>query len=296
MNRDHVLDSRNAEAVRKLLASEGANLLSLQDFAGWTLPGMIELYSSLLALPKQGGKIRGEIVSGEQTMLEWSQLHSTWNGDRKPALPQGAELLPIDFFRVDSEAVVNGESFEALCFSGFQQRLVRASKNVGFQPGYSRALAGVMLELVENVLQHSRVSEAGNEHALVAYHTTPNYLAFSISDLGVGLLTSLRSSTTWAELSSDEAALKAIVRHGASRKDGLGEGEGFKQLFKALVDRSANIRIRTGTAAVDLGLNDEAERVAEYSSSPHLAGVQISLVCSTKEDPSERVIRKSLTK
>lgn len=284
-----MLDARNAGASRKLLLNGGGSRLSLRMFSGWSLPGMVEFYHSLQSVSEGVEHIWNEIESGEPEVEHWKTLHSVWSERRQATLDTRAVAASVDFLLLNSTELSEPKSVPALRYSEFQQRFVKAAKNAGFVGKFPSALAGVMHEMADNVFQHSSLQLGGGGKGLIGVHASDGYLSFTVSDLGVGILSSLRTSIEWSALKTDREGLEAIVRERASRKMGLGEGEGFKQLFRSLVDRNAAIRIRSGCAAFSLG-QDGDTRHGSYSSAPHLDGVQISLVCTREGRAEERGI------
>ena len=283
MNRKQLLDLRNADAARKLIHRGEGDRLTLGLFDGVTLPGAIHFYSSISHQSGNIDHIWREIEAKSFFEDHLGCLHATWTGQRQQSHDHYKGNSSVDFFLLNKREMTEiPDSYGALCFSEFRQCFVRASNAAGFPPRYLQALAAVIHEMADNVIQHS------GSVGLVGFHATDGYLSFAISDLGKGVLTSLRSSSQWVSLANDEQALKAIVYEGASRKDErLGGGEGFKQLFKSLIDHNASIQIRTGSATVRLTPEPGTRDAAFFGSTP-LPGVQVSFVCRLGGEPTEK--------
>lgn len=194
----------------------------------------------------------------------------------------------LEFFRIR-----NASSFQGTDFQLARERMSRSMRQAGFSKEFALALAKVFLEMADNVNQHSLARHCNDElTGLVGYHVMDRYFAFSVADLGVGALASLGSSKTWKHLKTASDALKAIIVDHASRRDGQGEGEGFKQVLRALADRNAMLRLRSDDASVIMRPQDE-QREAAFSSSPVLRGMQVSLVCDLRIAPEEQPIQIS---
>lgn len=194
----------------------------------------------------------------------------------------------LEFFRIR-----NASSFQGTDFQLARERMSRSMRLAGFSKEFALALAKVFLEMADNVNQHSLARHCTDElTGLVGYHVMDRYFAFSVADLGVGALASLGSSKTWKHLKTASDALKAIIVDHASRRDGQGEGEGFKQVLRALADRNAMLRLRSDDASVIMRPQDE-QREAAFSSSPVLRGMQVSLVCDLRIAPEEQPIQIS---
>lgn len=147
-----------------------------------------------------------------------------------------------------------------------------------FPKTFAEALSKVLGEMADNVVQHSE--EMGAVYTGIGgYHVADRESAFAVIDVGRGVLASLNTSQTWKHLKTSRQALRSIVEQRASSRSQQGEGEGFKQLFKALVDRNCLIRLRSGDAVVTI--TDGADgREGRESGSAVLAGFQVSVCCA----------------
>ncbi len=150
-------------------------------------------------------------------------------------------------------------------------------KHEGFPPAFANALAKVGDEMADNVVQHSTTTPpfAG----ITGYHVQDGRAAFCSVDVGRGILASLRDSLKWTHLQNARSALRAIVTEGASSRADQGPGEGFRQLFKSLVDHNCLIRLRTDDAMLTVA-EGLTEREGGEVTSPQLSGVQVSISCA----------------
>jgi hypothetical protein len=190
-----------------------------------------------------------------------------------PEIHRGQQL---EFFRVRDTNEKTG-----LAFSYFEQRFSSSMKNEGFPPAFSNALGKVIDEVADNVIQHSGTTDDGFT-GIAGYHVQNTCAAFAVTDVGAGLLATLRTSPRWSGLTTPRAAIRAVtINHASSRQD-EGDGEGFKQLFKSLIDHNSLIRIRTDDAALTVG-NSLNEREGGEMASPFLRGVQVSMACGLRD-------------
>lgn len=161
---------------------------------------------------------------------------------------------------------------------------------IGFSKKFSYAMAGVMAEMSDNIVQHS--NGLGEElTGLIAFQLTGEQVSFAVFDIGKGLLASLKSSEDWRHLTSASAAIEAVFRQGASSRVGQGQGEGFRQLFKSLTERNSLIRLRADDSCLSLSRENGEDR-ALTSVSVHLSGVHVT-VCSNLR--SSRVLEAEVT-
>lgn len=216
-------------------------------------------------------------------------LLAEWNGRQQTHCTDDIHGIRLmEFFRIRNAASIQGTDFQLV-----RERMTRSMRQAGFSKDFALALAKVFLEMSDNVNQHSLAPTSTDElTGLAGYHVRDQYFSFCVADVGAGALGSLGWSKTWKHLSKASEALRAIVVDHASRRDGQGEGEGFKQVLRALADRNAMLRIRSDDASVVLRPQAE-QREAAFFSSPQLRGMQISLVCDLRIPPKEQPIQFS---
>jgi anti-sigma regulatory factor (Ser/Thr protein kinase) len=164
------------------------------------------------------------------------------------------------------------------------RQLERELEEGGFQRTTSRALAGAVGEMLDNVWLHSQESQA-----LLAYQIRRRRFAFSVADSGIGILKSLAKNTKYKKLSSSAEAIKEALKPGVSSHED-GTGLGFSDLLHSLAELWGIVRVRSGEASVVIDRRTE-ERKKQLRFVPSLPGVHISVSCSL--DPA-RANRKSL--
>ena len=152
------------------------------------------------------------------------------------------------------------------------------AKSQGLNAHLIAGLLGAMIEIQDNVYEHSGAPETG----LVAYATTATSFEFVVADRGIGVLSSLRENPNYADVSDAGAALGLAITDGVSRfPSETGHGQGFNQLFRALVGHNAELRFRSGDHALTLrpgrNFTEGASVLAQVAP---LAGLSISVFCN----------------
>jgi hypothetical protein len=147
--------------------------------------------------------------------------------------------------------------------------------------GFPRAIAGMLIgafgELQDNVFRHSEAPATG----LVAYAVTTEGFEFVASDLGVGVLASLKSHPDYSGLEDSGQALRTAVADGESRfgRDS-GSGLGLSQLFRALATQDGDLRFRSGDHALEIrGHSPSLQGMFEVRHKAELVGLTVSVLC-----------------
>lgn len=164
-----------------------------------------------------------------------------------------------------------------------RELVVELSQN-GFPAHLARGLTGAVIEMVDNVWQHSESSSPG----LVAYQIRRRKFAFSIADNGIGVLASLRTNALFQNLSSSMDAIRQAIEPGISRYE-EGGGMGFPSLLHALADLWGTARIRSGEAALVID-RTQHERKKDFIYLPAMPGVHVSVRCAL--DPPTQMQEK----
>lgn len=117
------------------------------------------------------------------------------------------------------------------------------------------ALVGAMVEIQDNVYEHSGAPQTG----VVVYAVTPSSFEFVVADRGVGVLQSLKQNPRYADTAHAGTALQEVIKDGVSRFPAeSGRGQGFNQLFRALVGHNAELRFRSGDHALTMRPTSDA--------------------------------------
>lgn len=152
------------------------------------------------------------------------------------------------------------------------------AKAQGFNAQLIAGLLGALIEIQDNVYEHSGAPETG----VVAYASTASSFEFVVADRGIGVLSSLRQNPKYADVSDAGAALSLAITDGVSRfPSETGHGQGFNQLFRALVGQNAELRFRSGDHALTLRPGrDFTEGSSVLAQVAPLAGLSISVFCN----------------
>lgn len=152
------------------------------------------------------------------------------------------------------------------------------AKSQGMNPHLAAGLLGALIEIQDNIYEHSGAPETG----VVAYATTTSSFEFVVADRGIGVLSSLRQNPKYAGVSDAGVALGLAITDGVSRFPAeTGHGQGFNQLFRALVGHNAELRFRSGDHALTLRPGrDFTKGASALAQVAPLAGLSISVFCN----------------
>lgn len=137
----------------------------------------------------------------------------------------------------------------------------------------AKALSGAIAEIITNVWEHAQATTP----ALLAYECSGERLIASITDLGIGVLSSLRSNPGYAQLSSSLQALREAMRVGVSRHTVEGRGYGFNEVLLAVADHGS-VRLRSGEGILEFRGSPEV-RNALGSYGVDLPGLHVAISC-----------------
>jgi hypothetical protein len=130
-------------------------------------------------------------------------------------------------------------------FLAFQERFHTALRRGGMkQQRYAAALTGALGEMASNAVEHANSPAA----PIASFEVTTRGWSFGVTDVGRGALASLRENPAYSDLEGEGGALELMLKEGVSRTGEPGRGLGFSSVFKALVDRRATLRFRSGGA------------------------------------------------
>jgi hypothetical protein len=126
----------------------------------------------------------------------------------------------------------------------------RQSTNFPNEPVQAKAsISAAILEMLDNVSEHS---EAGGSN-IAAFQSSKDWFEVAIGDAGVGIMSSLRTNPAMQFISNDADAIELAIKDGTSRiHDGDKRGFGFRTLVAGLARLGAQVRIRSGNAALEI--------------------------------------------
>ena len=171
----------------------------------------------------------------------------------------------------------------------FESRFAKAAQNAGFGTETSMGLAGALREMADNVAQHSGSDSSNPAPGLIGYYICDSHVAFAVGDAGRGSLASLRQNPSWQCLTNSKEALMAIIQKHASRRQFAGDGEGFKEVFRSLINLNGLIELRSRDGRVRVVQHPSGTRQAEPQFSGDVPGFQLSVNCSLAGCPREEI-------
>lgn len=233
-----VVDDLLQEALHDRLASHGQITIERSGRIG----PLVELTMGSRQQAHQYSEVRiaGEFAISLRQALESGQ-------------PFGGELRDVaGVFPLGKENPVN------VVRGSWDQWTVHAentAKAHGLNAQLVASLMGAMVEIQDNVYEHSDAPETG----LVAFAITSASFEFVVADSGVGVLRTLRQNSQFSGIQDSGAALQEVIKDGVSRfPSESGRGHGFNQLFRALVGCNAEIRFRSGDHALTMRPTSDA--------------------------------------
>ncbi|WP_211099747.1 hypothetical protein [Azospirillum agricola] len=166
----------------------------------------------------------------------------------------------------------NDESeWTAFCLMA-QQAAIAA----GFHRRVAAQLAAALGELHSNVYEHSNASDTG----IVAFRSSPAQFEFVVSDLGIGVLNSLRSGTDYLSLNDHGEALRLTLTDGVSRFGANSDrGRGFRPLFIGLANLNGTLRFRSGDHALVIDGRTPSLMTARPVQRAAISGFLTSVLC-----------------
>jgi integrase len=157
-----------------------------------------------------------------------------------------------------------------------------AAANRSVPRNFAQRLIGALIELCDNVDEHSGRPETG----IAAYAASEGKFEFVVADCGIGVLASLKRNPRFAGLDNCGAALSAAIRDGNSGLDIAGRGMGIGYLFRALIRDEGELRFRSGDYSLAIvGSSPTAEGSIQLSKQPWFDGLVISARCNPALSP-----------
>jgi hypothetical protein len=132
-------------------------------------------------------------------------------------------------------------------FSTFQERFKTQLVERGVPTSTAHGLVGAFHEMASNAAEHSYSPVP----PIAACEVSAAGWAFSVTDLGCGILGSLKKSGAFKGLTDDIAALRLAITDGVSCTGLPQRGRGFATLFKALVAQRCVLRFRSAEAVAN---------------------------------------------
>jgi len=158
-------------------------------------------------------------------------------------------------------------------WTAFVKRAEVTARGIGIAGHVAAAIAGAILELADNVMQHSEAPTTG----IAAFSRLNGHFEYVVADSGIGMLRSLRRAPEFESLRDDLEALPLAITSGVSRRGrGSGFGYGYRQIFAPLRAASGSIRLRSGRAVLHVSGFMATPDQAQCSQRPDHQGVVVA--------------------
>jgi hypothetical protein len=275
-----VLNTVATEALRRAALTNSNLPTALDRFDRFTLAGLLELVASAVGL--SAGNQFAAHLEREQTRGIIAECWGIWrSGNAMAEDIHGTRT--VEFYRLRTRDDGINQQYQL-----FRERFVRSLRRSNFPKEFSYALVGAFGEMSDNIIQHSK-RESDEYSGLVGYNVADNYMAFGVVDVGRGVLASLSTSPIWKHVGTARDALRLAVCENASRRTDHPQGDGFRTVFKSMVDRNSVLRFRTDDALLTIG-DGGSHRQAVELCSPMLLGLQLSVCCALNGPAKEKAI------
>ena len=168
-------------------------------------------------------------------------------------------------------------SQDETAWTSFGLAVQRAAELANFSRQIARQLTAALLELHDNIYEHSRASKTG----MVAFQSHKGMFEFVVVDSGIGILKSLRTHPDYAELNDHGKALQLALTEGISRYGPhSARGYGFRPLFVGLANLSGTLRFRSGDHALLIDGKNPSLISARLAQKPLIQGFLVSVTCT----------------
>lgn len=164
----------------------------------------------------------------------------------------------------------------------FIKRFSEALMDAGYEKNYARALAFSLHEMGDNVRQHASQQSNVSIPSVAGWHVVGETAAFAVVDLGRGVCASLQTNPTWSGLKSDQEALLAVLRDGATRKSGNDFGDGFREVVQNFVSRNGCLCVRSGSSEVT-ATGSVLDGSIKTSVHPAFGGTRVAAWCAPRQ-------------
>ena len=196
----------------------------------------------------------------------WSLLQATrWPGTNAEAVT-----------RAGTHVLILPPSEDTVVLRNLERDVRERLGHAGFTPTMAKALSGALAEIIGNIWEHAQATTP----ALLAYQCDNERLTASVADLGIGVLESLKSNPTYAQLGSSLQALKTAMAVGVSRHQDKDRGYGFDTVLRAVADHHGTVRLRSGQGVLSFHGNT-ATRTATGAYGVDLPGLHVAFTCGT---------------
>jgi len=200
-----LLDSKNIPEIQRLIDSECADDIERIRGADVTLTVVLFLALSHHSLLDAGNadlarKVTQMDLPGVGGAVECLGC----NGEQESAEPFGSPSF--DLYRISSKNDLLSHEWTLFC-DRFRRSAARGRRSEMF-----RGVGGVLGEMGDNVCWHAFEAADKPCSALAGFYVSDRTASFCVADSGQGFLRSLQRSPTWAELKTENAALRTAYK------------------------------------------------------------------------------------
>ena len=246
-----------SSAIKKL---SGATLPALLEYGclRWQMPELPQLPETILSSPL--GVELSKVVSPLGLRTTGQDHH----------VAHRIDTYPCEFLTLKHEDDLAEQPWQL-----FLIRFTRSAITTGFGKQEANLLAVAMGEMVDNALHHS----SSPVPALVGYRAFGGVAQFTVVDVGIGVLASLASCGEHQQLRYHNEAIRAALHDGTTSQGAGGGGFGFRQVFKALVEKHGNLRFRSFEGCITMDGRGLDEDAGKELFPPKLPGFQVTVSC-----------------
>lgn len=274
------IDSSFVADLREIATSGEIGHIAGLTPSGLTIGAVVEIACLQSVFPTE---LRRIVEAWERDSSVLRRASAVYNSGVLPGKEAIWQARSLDFFPIRGPDWANHVQYHP-----FESRFRKAASQAGFGRK-AVALSGALFELADNIAQHSGGDLSCPAPGLIGYHVSEGNVSFAIGDLGRGVLNSLRVNPAWAKLSNSKSALLAIIEKHASRRILGGEGEGFKETFRSLINLNGIVDLRSGDGRVKLVCAPDGSRQAQPQFTGSFPGLQVVISCSLAA-PAKEVI------
>lgn len=167
-----------------------------------------------------------------------------------------------------------------VAWTAYLKRAEMTARAVGFADTVAAGLVGAIHELADNVVRHSDAQTP----SVAAFARTESAFEYVVADAGVGMLASLQRASEFRSLRDDLEALPLAVTPGVSRHGrGVGYGYGYRAVFLPLKAAFGSVRLRSGSAVLEVVSTSTSSDQGRCSQRPHHQGVVVSVEISSTD-------------
>ena len=170
-------------------------------------------------------------------------------------------------------AVTSGDG--ALALELMQRALISINKSPLPTAAGAQAVSALG-EFDSNIDRHSRREQSG----FVAFEVNQQFVGLYASDLGQGMLGSLRQNPNYAKLDDSGEALSMALREGVSSSTNPGRGMGFRPIFVGLASHARLLRFRSDDALLEINRFGGGSPTQEIKERPSVAGFHAFVHCT----------------